>query len=549
VTAFAIRAKQIIVSADPLRSAQVMIVEDGQVRDIGDHIGLAAGCETIDLGPRTVVPGFIDAHAHFAVAAFRSLWTDLRTVDDWRSIDLQATGWIRARQPPHWGQHPSLADLDRLAPDRAVIIVESGYHGCALNSFARDLLRRGPAGPRFESIMRTPSPQAGATLNAQPPSETRAPAGSSAVFEGAMGIAETASRNWFQDNCPAEVAAGLAHAATESLAAGVTYICDAAVTPDLEDLLAAGVSSGSIKAGLQLLEVGSHGFFEPPTERIRKSAPCLLARDQKRTVKLFVDGGRHCYVKGTASRARGWRYYDVRALQAMVRAVFEADCNVALHTMGDAAITQAMAATSRLQRVFPDGRVRLEHAPLTTARARRELGATGAHVVVSPHWVEWLGDRWLRAPHGGIDFLALNSLLTEGVVLAAGSDSTDGELTTPLTGMRAAVARRTRRGTILDPAESLTPGQALGLYTQGAAEVCGVTGDRGRLLPGMRADFSVLTRNPLAVQDLFAHDMAVEATWVGGRREYHRDSESATMVPAAPQHKAGASGQQRRYLQ
>ena len=81
--------------------------------------------------------------------------------------------------------------------------------------------------------------------------------------------------------------------------------------------------------------------------------------------------------------------------------------------------------------------------------------------------------------------------------------------TGPLAGMAAA---RDRAGVV--PAESLDAGQALALFTTGAAQV---NGWPEPLRPGGPADFTVLDCDPLDAGTAELRNTRIVATWVDGQ--------------------------------
>ena len=127
-----------------------------------------AKTKKINLGGKTVVPGFIDAHTHPAVAGRMHL----RQVDcDLRSIDAiqQAIRERAAKTPPNeWvlgfkyddtktsdGRPLSRADLDAAAPEHPVYISHRGGHTAYVNSRAFELAgvtdeTPDPPGGRFD---------------------------------------------------------------------------------------------------------------------------------------------------------------------------------------------------------------------------------------------------------------------------------------------------------------------------------------------------------------------------------------------------------------
>jgi predicted amidohydrolase YtcJ len=102
-----------------------------------------------------------------------------------------------------------------------------------------------------------------------------------------------------------------------------------------------------------------------------------------------------------------------------------------------------------------------------------------------------------------------------GLRQAFSSDYPCGE-NAPLLGIQAAVTRRTRLGEPSGPEEALPAETALRAYTLEAARAAGFQGDRGALMSGKRADFLILSSNPLEGVPEAIKDIRVLQTWVRG---------------------------------
>jgi predicted amidohydrolase YtcJ len=115
--------------------------------------------------------------------------------------------------------------------------------------------------------------------------------------------------------------------------------------------------------------------------------------------------------------------------------------------------------------------------------------------------------------------LPLRELVDAGVVVAGSSDA---PVTAPdvLAAMQSAMSRRTASGERLAPEQALTALEALALYTRGAAAALGVDHECGALVPGSRADFVVLSRDPTRASAEELGSIAVEQTWISGRQVY-----------------------------
>src|SRR5215471_5877345 len=133
--------------------AQAVAISHNRFLAVGndsDVLNLAGGSvRKIDLGEKTVTPGFIDAHSHPAEAGLMHL----RMVDcDLRSISaIQAALRERAAKTPagEWvlgfkyddtktsdGRPLTIADLDAAVPDHPVQIEHRGGHTAYCNSLA-----------------------------------------------------------------------------------------------------------------------------------------------------------------------------------------------------------------------------------------------------------------------------------------------------------------------------------------------------------------------------------------------------------------------------
>jgi predicted amidohydrolase YtcJ len=85
----------------------------------------------------------------------------------------------------------------------------------------------------------------------------------------------------------------------------------------------------------------------------------------------------------------------------------------------------------------------------------------------------------------------------------------------PFHGIWCAVARRTRKGTVLSPEERISVDAALKMFTADAAFACGLD-DRGSLAPGKLADFAVLGQDPREIDIDQLPATPVDFTVVGG---------------------------------
>ncbi|MDN6178498.1 MAG: amidohydrolase family protein, partial [Micrococcaceae bacterium] len=97
----------------------------------------------------------------------------------------------------------------------------------------------------------------------------------------------------------------------------------------------------------------------------------------------------------------------------------------------------------------------------------------------------------------------------------------------PLHGIHAAVTRQRPDGEPTggwQPGERITVAEAIAGFTIGAAHASGEEDLKGRLRPGMLADFTALGADPYTIDPAELRDVPVRATAVGGVLRYRDDA-------------------------
>ncbi len=140
---------------------------------------------------------------------------------------------------------------------------------------------------------------------------------------------------------------------------------------------------------------------------------------------------------------------------------------------------------------------------------------SGVDASVQPTLLYCYGDEIVKSwgnedPDG---LLPLRSLLGRGIVTAGGTDTWPPN---SFLGIRFAVERCSRSGLPIDPAQGLSPAQALGLYTTEAARLLGEHKRIGALRPGMEADLVVTEMDVLHTPAATLDRPGILATFVGG---------------------------------
>jgi predicted amidohydrolase YtcJ len=263
-------------------------------------------------------------------------------------------------------------------------------------------------------------------------------------------------------------------------------------------------------------------------------------------VKAFADG---VIETGTAAMlapyegmtagqpgAFGFPYWEPGELAAAVRLADRRGWQIQVHAIGDGAVRTALDAFEQAAAANGprDRRHRIEHIETIDAADIPRFGSLGVVASMQPYHADpepaqldsyqsKIGPE--RASRGW----PWNSIRHAGGRLAFGSDwpivSFD-----PFLGLNSAVNRTTRDGRPAGgwlPNERLSLTDALAGYTLGSAWAAHEDAFKGTLEPGMLADVVVLDRDLFNVPPSEIVSTSVQATIVGGRLVYERNSETS----------------------
>lgn len=226
-----------------------------------------------------------------------------------------------------------------------------------------------------------------------------------------------------------------------------------------------------------------------------------------------------------APTGRGELYFASDDLAGLVLTAHAAGLQIALHALGDRAVSQVLDAYGLAQAEHPraDCRHRLEHAELVADADFARAAELGVVFSMQPAF-EWFwggADRMYASRLGARRHLTnrLRTPLRYGLTLAGGSDSPITPLD-PRLGIAAALNHPTAE-------ERLSFPEALAMFTTGAATAVFAEEDYGTLAPGKWASFTVLAGDPreLSPEDLASAE--VVATVRRGEITYRRGEESA----------------------
>jgi predicted amidohydrolase YtcJ len=512
-----------LLTQDPAKPrAEALAVDGGRIAAVGtrEDIGNLAGPHTrpFDLGGRTLIPSFNDAHVHvWKLGHLLTTMLDLRGVESIgelqemlraASLRLPSDAWLLGRgyneARMKEGRQPTRADLDAAVSDRRVYLTRTCGHMGVANGRALEAagIHAGTADPPGGVIVRD---------------ESGEPTG--LVQENAIDLLNEV----IPEPTPDEYRAMIEAASRHQHRAGITSATDPGVRPALLDVYRSLADEGMLRSrfNAMLLHEQGKGSDSPPHHESD-----FLRFD---SIKFFADGG---LSGATAALREPYRHAATRGVLRLEEGeLFEAaeraersGLHVGTHAIGDAAIDRVLAVYERLAGPRPGRRRRLEHFGLPDVSQMGRAARLGVHVAAQPVFLHSLGENFRRyLPEGYLSrCYPLKDMLEVGLQLALSSDAPVVEDDNPLLGIQAAVLRSDRAGEGIAPEQAITVAQALYAYTMGGALASGDASNRGSLSPGKWADLVLLDRNPLEIDVEALAEVGVDGTFVGGEIVYER---------------------------
>jgi len=512
------RAQAVVVHRDHI----AFVGMDDQVREL-----LRPGVEAINLNRRTVVPGFIDAHVHFAGYCLGLQRVELdgcKSVEEALArIEAKAKGLKPGQWLQGWGwnhndwavpEFPRKEMLDRIVPNNPAVMTRKDGHSIWVNTTALKL-----AGVTRD----TPQPDGG-QIDKDP--QTGEPTGT---------LREAPAMHYVYDVVPKPTPLELQEALKEGLrrinAMGIVGIHDA--DGSLED--------SQVFAALQSLqargELSARIFYMLPfsnlDDAIRLGLRTGFGSEFLRFagIKLFADGS-----LGSATALMlepflgqpnnyGVAIHTKDELRDMVRRATNAGLATFIHAIGDKANRDALDIYQEIPR--HGLRCRIEHVQILHPNDIPRFAQLNVIASMQPiHATSdmYAADRLWGAPRNAGAY-AWRSLLQAGARLALGSDC-PVEPMDILPNIYAAVTRRRTNGEPPKgwyPEQCLTVAEAVRGFTIDAAYASGEEAIKGSLTPGKLADIVVLNEDIFTMEATRIWEAKVDYTICGGKILYQRE--------------------------
>jgi len=553
-----------ILTVDPHDSVveAVAIGFDGRFMAIGSNAEIrgwmGANTRIIDLHGRTVTPGLIDSHGHYADGGLNELntvnLTEAKSIAE--IVDkiaeraktakpgewIQGTGWDESKLTDLRYVHAS--DLDKVTPNNPVWLLHTTGHYGAANSVALKLahITRATKNPKAGTIDRDAQGKPTGVLK-----------------ESAMDAVLTL----IPPATPEQEHAAILHIIDELHAEGMTAIKEGDIQPHTWDAYKRVLDENKLKVRVFVLwDVGKTMDAGRATLARIKALPLpprALGDD------VLLSGGGKLYVDGSGGGRTAWLYddwhtksteidkgnkgypaIDVETYKQLVRMYHQAGVHVGTHAVGDRAIDTVVDTYAEVLKETPTHGLRhsiihsnipTDHALETMALLQKQYDAGYPELQAPFMW--WIGDTYAGTfgPERAARLIPLKTMLTRGIVWGGGSDY----FVTPMAaryGIWASVARETLKGVYgahpFGTAEAVDAHVALRSYTEWAAHQLFLDGTVGSIELGKEADIAVWDRDMYTVPTGDLKNMKCEMTLFKGEIVFRADATPVTVTDATP---------------
>jgi predicted amidohydrolase YtcJ len=524
---------------DDQPTAEAVAVADGRILAVGpeETVLALAGDNThrVDLGGRTLLPGFVDSHGHaFAIglqastanllpppdgegAAIPALQGLIRDWADANAARVKRIGWLVGfgydDSQLAERRHPTRAELDAISTDLPVLIIHQSGHLGVANSKALEI-----AGVSADS----PDPPGGVFRREADSREPNGVLEENAFYAVLMHMAAVFD---------AEINDSLVLAGTRLAASyGYTTVQEGRAQQDAMNAMRRVADRGELAVDL---------VAYPDMLAVADIEPARAYSNRYRVggAKLTIDGspqGKTAYLSqpyfhppdGQPADYRGYGAVDGATVQASVERAFANGWQILCHANGDAAIDQFIDAVRAAREKHPGVEVRpvLIHGQTLRLDQVDELKALAIFPSLFPmhtfYWGDWHRESVL-GPIRADNISPTGWVLERGMMFGSHHDAPVA-LPDSMRVLSATVTRRSRSGDILGPEHRVPVATALKALTIWPAWQHFEEDRKGSIEPGKLADFVVLSANPLAVPEEELDQIVVEQTIKEDRVIYQR---------------------------
>jgi predicted amidohydrolase YtcJ len=531
----------VITVDDAMPSAEALAIKDGLIVAVGTAAEVMAmradHTRVVDIGGLTIVPGFIDGHAHLGGLGAQAVGANLlappdgnvETIDDLVEAllefaagpDVDRTGWIFGMGYDDAmlaeGRHPTADDLDLVSTEIPVMAVHISGHFSVIN---------GAGLAKVGYTIDTEDPEGG-LIRRRP--GTKEPNG---VLEELASIPLTVAT--ISPAKKEDQTYFMQRAQEMAMRFGYTTAQEGRAFQAQHDAIVDFAESG-------LLQIDVVSYLDYANKRVIESewhSPDYRNRYRIGGIKVTLDGspqGRTAwrttpYLIPPDGQPEDYRGYpaipDDSVVAALYDEAFAKGWQVLTHANGDAAIDQFIRAMRpALAKYGPaDRRPVLIHGQFVRQDQLDALKEIDAMPSLFPMHTFYWGD-WYEEIIGAElaqQISPMRSVLDRGMLVTS---HTDAPVALPnlMQVMSATVNRTSRSGKVIGPDERLTPWEALKTITIWGAYQHFEEDRKGSIEVGKLADLVLLSENPLTIDAARINQIVVVETIKEGKTVFRAE--------------------------
>lgn len=497
--------------------AEAMAINDGKIVSVGTTDAIKSNysaIKTVNAKGKTIVPGLIDAHAHFYGLGLQQHKVDVSGTKSFKEVVQKIVDFQNEHQVSYitgrgWDQNdwadkkfPNKQMLDSLFPETPVAISRIDGHALLANQKALDL--------------------AEITL------ESTITGGKIEKVDGELtGILVDNAMNKIFNSIPKpshkEMVASLLAAQEICLDLGLTTVDDAGLEKEVIQLIDSLQQTGDLKIRIYAMAIAT----PENVDYYLKNGPVKTDRLHVCSFKIYADGAlgsRGAALKEPYSDMPhhfGTMLFKISDFKKLANRIHKSTFQVNTHAIGDSANAVVLRTYDSLLTENEDRRWRVEHAQVIDEEDFHYFSKNiipsiqPTHATSDMYWAE---DR--LGPERIKNAYAFNKLLEQAGLVALGTDF-PVEKVSPFLTFYAAVSRKDLKGFPkkgFQPENALSRKETLKGMTIWAAYSNFEEKEKGSLEPGKFADFVILNQNIMEVPELKIPETKVVANYISGEK-------------------------------